>query len=206
MHYSVTELEMTSLLVNMGLWKSIIRHREFDAAIDHAVVAQILKVKANPATTHIKNLLERLATYSFNLYYVKGKDMILADYLSHHRLRDSNLNELIPISFYITGPIGPVPVELSLFPIQTRCSTWTPGEAPPPVHGANKGLDPHKKPKHQWPTTLKEDPPPIPCPTRTPRTKITACKLLECSKNVQCQRPHPVETVGSPPQHHPQKE
>ena len=199
MHYSVTELEMTGLLVNMGLWKSIICHREFDAAVDHASVAQILKAKAEPATTRIKNLLERLAAYSFNLYYVKGKDMILADYLSHHRLRDSDPNELIPISFYITHPIGPAPIKLSLFPIQTRRSTRAAGEAPPPVHGANKGLDPHKKPEHQRPSTLKEDPPSIPRPKGTPRTKITAHKLLERSKNVQHQRPHPMGTVGSPP-------
>ena len=33
--YSVTELEMTGLLVNMGLWKNILKHREFDAAVDH---------------------------------------------------------------------------------------------------------------------------------------------------------------------------
>ena len=51
MRYSVTELEMTGLLVNMGLWKNIIRHREFDAAVDHAAVAQILKAKAELATT-----------------------------------------------------------------------------------------------------------------------------------------------------------
>ena len=125
--------------------------------------------------------------------------MILADYLSHHRLWDSDPNELIPISFYITHPIGPAPVKLSLFPIQTCHSTRAAGEAPPPVHGANKGLEPHKKPKHQWPSTLKEAPLPIPHPTGTPRTKITASKLLECSKNVQCQRPCPVETVDSPP-------
>ena len=199
MCYSVTELEMTGLLVNMGLWKSIICHHEFDAAVDHAAVAQILKVKAKPATTRIKNLLERLAAYSFNLYYVKGKDMILADYLSRHRLWDSDPNELIPISFYITCPIGPAPVKLSLFPIQTRHSARAAGEAPPPVHGANKGLDPHKKPEYQQPSTLKEDHPSIPRPTGTPRTKITAGKLLECSKNVQHQRPCPMETVGSPP-------
>ena len=82
--YSVTELEMTGLLVNMGLWKSIIKHREFDAAVDHAAMAQIMKAKAEPATTRIKCLLKRLASYSFNLYYIKGKDMILADYLSRH--------------------------------------------------------------------------------------------------------------------------
>ena len=37
--YSVTELEMTFLLVNMNLWKNLLKHREFDAAVDHAAVA-----------------------------------------------------------------------------------------------------------------------------------------------------------------------
>ena len=45
--YSVTELEMTGLLVNMGLWKNILKHREFDAAVDHVAVTQILKAKQN---------------------------------------------------------------------------------------------------------------------------------------------------------------
>ena len=106
-HYSITELEMTGLLVNMGLWKSIIRHREFDVAVDHAAVAQIMKAKAELATTRIKCLLERLASYSFNLYYVKGKDMILVDYLSRHRCRYDDPNDLIPISFCLTCPANP---------------------------------------------------------------------------------------------------
>ena len=85
--YSVTELEMTGLLVNMNLWKNRLKHREFDAAVDHAAVAQIMKVKTEPATTRIKRLLDGLSAYSFNLYYVKGRDMILSDYLSRHRFR-----------------------------------------------------------------------------------------------------------------------
>ena len=71
--YSVTELEMTSLLVNMNLWKNLLKHREFDAAADHVAVAQIMKAKAEPATTRIMRLLDRLSAYSFNLYYVKGR-------------------------------------------------------------------------------------------------------------------------------------
>ena len=185
MHYSVTELEMTGLLVNMGLWKSIICHREFDAAVDHAAVAQILKAKAEPATTRIKCLLECLAAYSFNLYYVKGKDMILVDYLSHHRLRDRDPNELIPISFYLTRPIGPAPVRLALFPMQTRRSTRVTGEAPPPVHRADKDLDPHKKPEHQKPKPTVGTSPPQPAPLGTPRTKIIACKLVDRSRAIQ---------------------
>ena len=49
--YSVTELEMTGLLVSMNLWKNLLKHREFDAAVDHAAVAQIMKAKTEPATT-----------------------------------------------------------------------------------------------------------------------------------------------------------
>ena len=112
---------MTGLLVNMGLWKSIIRHHEFDAAVDHAAVAQIMKAKVEPATTRIKCLLKRLASYSFNLYYVKGKDMILADYLSRHRRRSDDPNDLIPISFCLTHPvhidlITPVVITPGAFP------------------------------------------------------------------------------------------
>ena len=140
---------MTGLLVNMGLWKSIIRHREFDAAVDHAAVAQIMKAKAKPATTRIKCLLECLASYSFNLYYVKGKDMILADYLSHHHRHSNDPNDLIPISFHLTRPVHIDPATPRCLPMLTCHSEKAIGVDPPPVHGAEKGIDPHKKPEHQ---------------------------------------------------------
>ena len=89
-HYSVTELEMTGLLVNMGLWKNILKHREFDAAVDHVAVTQILKAKTEPASNRIMRLLDCLSAYSFNLYYLKGKDMILADYLSRRCNEDED--------------------------------------------------------------------------------------------------------------------
>ena len=96
---SVTELEMTGLLVNINLWKSLFKHREFDAAVDHGAVAQIMRAKTEPATTRIMRLLNRLSAYSFDLYYVKGKDMILSDYLSRQRQKNLDPSELIPISF-----------------------------------------------------------------------------------------------------------
>ncbi len=90
---------MIGLLINIGLWKHLLKHCEFDAAVDHAAVVQILKAKTEPATPRIMRLLERLSAYSFNLYYVKGEDMILADCLSRHRITDEDPNDLIPISF-----------------------------------------------------------------------------------------------------------
>ena len=150
--YSVTELEMTGLLVNMNLWKNLLKHREFDAAVDHAAVAQIMKAKTEPATTRIMRLLDRLSAYSFNLYYVKGRDMILADYLSRHRHKDLDPSELIPISFcclrtyrgLIDDKIGE-----EIFSVKTRASAKASGESVGEVHGADTPLDPNYKPEHQ---------------------------------------------------------
>ena len=155
--YSVTELEMTGLLVNMNLWKNLHKHREFDAAVDHAAVAQIMKAKTEPATTRIMRLLDRLSAYSFNLYYVKGRDMILSDYLSRHRQKNLDPSELIPISFcclktyrsIIDNRIGE-----EIFCIQNRASAKASGETVGEVHGADKPLDPNYKPKHQCKSKL----------------------------------------------------
>ena len=140
--YSATELEMTGLLVNMGLWKNILKHREFDAAVDHVAVTQIMKAKTEPASNRIMWLLDRLSAYSFALYYLKGKDMILADYLSHHRLQDEDPSELVPINFFQLYNIGH-------YMIATRSRARATGEVAPEVHGVNKPIDPTKKPEHQ---------------------------------------------------------
>ena len=53
---------------------------DFDAIVDHLALVHILKSETEPATTRIKRLLEVLSAYSLNLYYMKGKDMILSDH------------------------------------------------------------------------------------------------------------------------------
>ena len=71
----------------------------FDAIVDHLALVHILKSKTEPATSRIKRLLEVLSAYSFNLYYMKGKDMILSDFLSRPEIDKSDPHEIIPISF-----------------------------------------------------------------------------------------------------------
>ena len=74
---------------------------DFNATVDHLALAHIIQNTTNPTTTRRKILLEVLISYSFNLYYIKGKDMILSDYLSRQKHDDSNPNEIIPISFHM---------------------------------------------------------------------------------------------------------
>ena len=78
-NYSMTELEMIGLAINIHLWKHLLLRVEFDCAVDHRALPYIMKSKNLPATGRIIRLLEHLSGYSFNLYYVKGKDMILCD-------------------------------------------------------------------------------------------------------------------------------
>ena len=69
--------------------------------VDHPAITHIMKSKMEPATNRIRRLLEVLSSYPFNLYYIKGKDMILSDFLSTQIEDSSNLHEIIPISFNI---------------------------------------------------------------------------------------------------------
>ena len=100
-NYSITELEMCGLAVNIASFAHLLKRVDFDAVVDHLAITHIMKSKMEPATNRIKRLLEILSSYSFNLYYIKGKDMILSDFLSRQIEDDSNLHEIIPISFNI---------------------------------------------------------------------------------------------------------
>ena len=170
-NYGITELEMTGLLVNMENWKYYLGKRDFDAAVDHAAIPYIMVSKELPTTNRIIRILQRFTKFNFHLYYVKGKDMILCDYLSRIKSDDSDPHGLIPIAFssielvpqqynpkdildnfYFVQSIGyNVIVEkletANYFPM-TRAQAAASGKSVPEVHGADKPLDPDKKPEH----------------------------------------------------------
>ena len=81
-HYSITELEMCGLAINKASFAHLLKRVDFDAIVDHLPLMHIIKSKVELATTRIKRLLELISSYSFNLYYMNGKDMILSDFLS----------------------------------------------------------------------------------------------------------------------------
>ena len=98
-YYSITELEVCHLAVKITSFSHLLKGVDFDAIVDHLALTHIIKSKAEMATTKIKRLLELIHSYSFNLYYIKGKDMILSGFLSRQKHDDSNPHEIIPISF-----------------------------------------------------------------------------------------------------------
>ena len=98
-NYSITELEMCCLAINIASFAHLLKKVDFDTVVDHLAIMHIMRSKVETATTRIKRLLELLSSYSFNLYYIKGKDMVLSDFLSRQKTEDSNPHEIIPISF-----------------------------------------------------------------------------------------------------------
>ena len=110
---------MTGMAVNIHLWRHLLYRVEFDCAVDHRAIPYIMKIKTLPATTRIMRLLEILSGYAFNLYFVKGKDMKISDFLSRIDVDRGN-----------------------------------PGVILPPIHGAQKHLDPTVKPEHDKPVPV----------------------------------------------------
>ena len=79
--YSITELELCGLAINIAGFSHLLKRVDFDAIVDHLALTHIIKSKMELMTTRIKSLLELISSYSFNLYYMKGKYMVLSDFL-----------------------------------------------------------------------------------------------------------------------------
>ena len=107
-NYGITELEMTGLMVNMENCKFYLGKKDFDAAVDHRAIPYKMQSTELPTTDRIIRILQRLARFYFHLYYVKGKDMILCDFLSRIKADNSDPHGLIPIAFnyieHVTHP------------------------------------------------------------------------------------------------------
>ena len=64
-NYSITELEMCGLVINIASFAHLLRKVDFDAVVDHLAITHIIRSKVEPATTRIKRLLEVLSSYPF---------------------------------------------------------------------------------------------------------------------------------------------
>ena len=98
-NYSITELEMCGLAINIVSFAHLLKRVDFDAVVDYLAITHIMKSKVEPASNRTKRLLEILSAYSFNLYYIKGKDMVFRDFLSRQHGDSSNPHQIIPVSF-----------------------------------------------------------------------------------------------------------
>ena len=152
--YSITELELCGFAIIIVSFSHLLKRVDFDVIMDHLALMHIIKNKMEPVTTRIKRLLELISSYSFNLYYMKGKDMILSDFLSQQKNDDSNPNEIIPISFdmyqiledkfYLENNFC-----TDKYLIQMQSQAKSSSIKLLEVHDVRKNLDPNLKPERQ---------------------------------------------------------
>ena len=58
--YSITELELCGLAINIASFLHLLKRVDFDAIIDHLAPMHIIKSKVEPATTRIKTRNDKL--------------------------------------------------------------------------------------------------------------------------------------------------
>ena len=95
-------------------------------------------------------MLELISSYSFNLYYIKGKDMVLSAFWQDKSTMIAILMKkyLFPLictkcfmkKYYDIGNIGN-------YLVQIRSETKSSGITLPEVHGQRKNLDPNVLPE-----------------------------------------------------------
>ena len=137
---------MFGLSINLHQWNHLIAKIVFDCTTDHLAAVQIMHGKDEPKG-RIGKILDKIFEYTFCLYYVKGKDLILTDYFSRVPADQHQVDEVIPISFINLCR----PDELTMFGMMMRRWAQAAGVSVPKVHGVDKGVDPHVKPEHQKP-------------------------------------------------------
>ena len=101
-NYSVTELELFGLVVNIYAFQQLLTNIYFEVFCNHSAIVQILNGKKKLPTRRIQRLIEHLLPFNFTVQYLPGNKMHIADILS--RLAGKDLepyDQLIPISFNV---------------------------------------------------------------------------------------------------------
>ena len=143
---------MCGLAINIVSFAHLLKKVDFDAIVDHLALVHILKSKTESATTRIKRLLVDLSAYSFNLNYMKGKDMILSDILSRQIAHNSNRHEIIPISFDMQAILKDKYCNIGTdnkYLIQMHSQAKACGVKLPEVHSVDKDVNPNINPDRQ---------------------------------------------------------
>ena len=63
-NYSITQLEMCGLAINIASFAHLLKRIDFDAIVDHLALVHIIKSKAEPTMTRIKKVI-RITKFLF---------------------------------------------------------------------------------------------------------------------------------------------
>ena len=163
--YSVSELELTGLFLNITAWKYYLQSTNFHAYVDHSSLVQMFNSKHQLPTIRLQKLMERLAPYSFDISYCKGSDMVISDFLSRApREDDDELERILPVA---------LPAQLEEM-IQPHAFPYQAAPVERPVTRA------YAREKS------------VPIKPLFPEKKQTTIKIVDTTDHTQSDRPNPV--------------
>ena len=143
--YSITELELCGLAINIASFFHLLKTVYFDAIVDHLALTHIFKSKMEPATT---------------------RSMILSDFLLQQDNDDSNPDKIIPISFdmfkILENNLNNFDKNNTLnnskYLVQMHSQAKISGTKLPEVHVVEKSLDTNLRPEKQHAITKQGKP------------------------------------------------
>ena len=81
-NYSITELELFGLVINIYAFRQQLTGVYFEVFCDHSALTYILNSKRCIATKRLEKLVLDLHPFNFSIYYLPGHKMHIADVLS----------------------------------------------------------------------------------------------------------------------------
>ena len=114
--YSITELELCGLAINIASFSHLLKRVDFDAIVDHLALMHIIKSKTEPATTTIKrskasNLSQkipgRMEIETRKTNHMHTKDLMHS--INNANDKMANNNPLIPDVAIHPGPVYRTP-------------------------------------------------------------------------------------------------
>lgn len=130
--YSVTETEYHGITLNVEAFKYILRGHFFEIYTDHSSIVHLNKSKHELPSLRLRKSYLKLSDYNFEIKYMKGKDLVVPDFLSRNPTTDIADNSHIAFT-HLTPHID------GLLPIMTRSATQASGATVLP------GLLPNKR-------------------------------------------------------------
>ena len=160
-NYSVTELELFGLVVNIYAFKQLLTNVYFEVFCDHSAIVQILNGKKKLPTRRIQRLIEHLLPFNFTVQYLPGNKMHIMDILS--RLAGKGLepsDQLIPISFNVhtrsTRPLKQYYVNKHKTSIPYKITTPKATNSKLPIQSIQSKHSPTFPTKTSKPTTISK--------------------------------------------------
>ena len=101
LNYSVSEIEFMGIWISVNAFRYILKGRYFEVYTDHNPLVQISRAKHEIPSLRLRKTFLKLSDYKYKIFYKRGKDMRIPDWLSRNPVSDINDNDAIAFEMHL---------------------------------------------------------------------------------------------------------